>query len=76
MRCCVLLGDDARAREELYGLLTALATGDDATSATVDAVRRGVVAVLRSRDRAGLVRDLDRELLGLDRGTARQALAV
>ena len=76
MRCSVLLGEDGRAREELYGLLTSLATGDAATSATVDAVRRGVVAVLRSRDRHDLVRELDRELLGLDRRSTHHALAV
>ena len=76
MRCCVLLGEDAKAREELYGELTVLASGDAATSAAVDAVRRAVVAVLRSRDRDRLVHDLDRELLGLDRRPAPHAIAV
>jgi hypothetical protein len=75
LRCSVLLGEDARAREELYGELTSLAAGDPATTAAVDASRRAVVAVLRSRDRHGLVHDLDRELLGLDR-RARHAVAV
>jgi hypothetical protein len=75
MRCCVLLGEDGRAREELYGELTALAAGEAATTTSVDAVRRAVVAVLRSRDRDRLVLDLDRELLGLDR-SARHAVAV
>ena len=76
MRCCVLLADDARAREELYGELTALAAGDTATPATVDAARRAVVAVLRSRDRDRLAHDLDRELLGLGRRPAPHAIAV
>jgi len=76
MRCCVLLGEDARAREELYGELSVLAAGDPATSAAVDAARRAVVAVLRSRDRDRLVHDLDRELLGLDRRPAPHAVAV
>jgi hypothetical protein len=76
MRSCVLLGEDANAREELYGELTALAAGEAATSAAVDAVRRAVVAVLRSRDRDRLVHELDRELLGLDRRPAPHAVAV
>ncbi len=75
MRCCVLLGEDAQAREELYGELTSLAGGDPATTASVDAGRRAVVAVLRSRDRERLVHDLDRDLLGLDRRTP-HAVAV
>jgi hypothetical protein len=76
MRACVLLGEDGRAREELYGELTALAEGDAATAAAADAARRAVVAVLRSRDRDRLVHDLDRELLGLDRSVAAHAVAV
>ncbi len=75
MRSCVLLGEDARAREELYGELTALAAGEAATTTSIDVARRAVVAVLRSRDRDRLVHDLDRELLGLDR-PARHAVAV
>jgi hypothetical protein len=75
LRCCVLLGEEAHAREELYGELTSLAAGDPATAAAVDASRRAVVAVLRSRDRHALVHDLDRELLGLDRRTP-HAVAV
>lgn len=76
LRCCLLLGEDARAREALYGELTGLAAGDPATGAAHDAARRAVVAVLRSRDRERLVHELDRELLGLDRATVRQAVAV
>jgi hypothetical protein len=76
MRACVLLAEDARSREELYAELTALAAGDAATPAAIDAVRRAVVAVLRSRDRDRLARDLDRELLGLDSQRAPRAIAV
>jgi hypothetical protein len=76
MRACVLLGADGRAREELYGELTALAEGEAATAAAADATRRAVVAVLRSRDRDRLVHDLDRELLGLDGRPAAHAVAV
>ena len=75
LRCCILLGEDGRAREELYGELTSLAAGEPATTASVDAARRAVVAVLRSRDRDVLVHDLDRELLGLEPRTE-HAVAV
>ena len=77
MRCCILLVDDAGAREELYGELTALAGGDSATPASVDAARRAVVAVLRAGDRERLAHELDRELLGLGRRReAPRAIAV
>jgi hypothetical protein len=77
MRACVLLADDARAREELYGELTGLHDGAAATSAALDAARRAVVAVLRSRDRERLAHELDRELLGLERREApSRAVAV
>jgi hypothetical protein len=76
MRATILLGEDARAREELYGELTALAAGEPSTTAAVDAVRRAVVAALRSRDRDRLVYELDRELLGLERRAASHAIAV
>jgi hypothetical protein len=76
MRCCVLLADDAAAREELYGDLTALSAGEAASPAAVDAARRAVVAVLRARDRDRLAHDLDRELLGLERRREAHAIAV
>jgi hypothetical protein len=76
MRSCVLLAEDGRSREELYGELSTLAAGDAATPATVDAARRAVVAVVRSRDRDRLAHDLDRELLGLGRPSAARAIAV
>jgi len=76
MRCCVLLAEDPHTREELYGELTALHAGDPAIPATVDAARRAVVAVLRSRDRDRLAHELDRELLGLGRSDTPHAVAV
>jgi hypothetical protein len=76
LRCSVLLGDDSAAREELHGFLVTLAGGEAAGSAAMDAVRRALVAVLRSRDRAELVHDLDRELLGLPRRAPLRAAAV
>jgi hypothetical protein len=76
MRACVLLVDDPDAREGLFGELTGLHAGEAATPATIDAARRAVVAVLRSRDRERLAHDLDRELLGLERQRAARAVAV
>jgi hypothetical protein len=76
MRCCILLAEDPRSREDLYGELTGLAVGDPANGATVDAARRAVVAVLRSRDRDRLAHELDRELLGLGRQREPHAIAV
>ena len=76
LRCSVLLGDDSAAREELHGFLVALAGGEAAGSAAMDAVRRALVAVLRSRDRSELVHDLDRQLLGLPRRAPLRAAAV
>jgi hypothetical protein len=76
LRCSVLLGDDSAAREELHGFLVTLAGGEAAGSAAMDAVRRALVAVLRSRDRAELVHDLDRQLLGLPRRAPLRAAAV
>ncbi len=66
MRSCVLLADDPGAREELYAQLEALAVSERADAPAIDAVRRALVAALRSGDRSGLVGELDRELLGLE----------
>jgi hypothetical protein len=76
MRCSVLLAEDPSAREELYGDLSGLHAGGAATSSTLDAARRALVAVLRSRDRERLAHDLDRELLGLGRTGVPRAVAV
>jgi hypothetical protein len=66
LRSAVLLAEDARAREELHGDLVALAHGERTTPIAVDAVRRALVGALRARDRAELLRGVDRELLGLE----------
>jgi hypothetical protein len=66
LRSSVLLGEDARGREELHEDLVALAHGERTTPIAVDAVRRALVGALRARDRAELLRGLDRELLGLE----------
>jgi hypothetical protein len=76
LRCAVLLEDDGAAREELHGHLVSLAGGDAAGPAACEAVRRALVATLRSRDRGELVHELDRELLGLPRRAAAWAQAV
>jgi hypothetical protein len=76
LRCSVLLGEDPATREEVHGQLVALAAGDTAGGPSVDAARRAFVAVLRSRDRATLVHDLDRELLGSPRRRLVRAAAV
>ena len=76
LRCAILLSEDGAAREELHGNLVALAGGDGAGPAVVDATRRALVAVLRARDRAELVHELDRELLGLPRRAEAWAAAV
>jgi hypothetical protein len=70
LRCAVLLEKDGASRELLHGELSALAAGDGDESGPVmlDAVRRALVAALRSEDRTELVHGLDRELLGLSRG--------
>ena len=76
MRACVLLTEDVRAREELYAQLAAFAEGGPAGTAAADAVRRALVTALRAGDRAELVRELDRGLLGLPRRSAAHAIAV
>jgi hypothetical protein len=76
LRCAVLLEDDGAAREELHGHLVALATGEAASPAALEAVRKALVAILRARDRDELVHELDRELLGLPRRAAAWAEAV
>jgi hypothetical protein len=76
LRCSVLLEDDGATREELHGHLVALAGGEVASPAAGEAVRKALVATLRSRDRRELVHELDRELLGLPRRPAAWAEAV
>jgi hypothetical protein len=71
-----LLEDDGATREELHGHLVALAGGEAASPAACEAVRKALVATLRSRDRREFVHELDRELLGLPRRPAAWAEAV
>ncbi|MBA2641854.1 MAG: hypothetical protein H0U82_02855 [Actinobacteria bacterium] len=67
LRCALLLERDGAARESLHAELQALGSGESASSGALDAVRRSLVAALRSGDRLALVHELDRELLGLER---------
>ena len=76
LRVAVLLEADGSAREELHGHLVGLAGGDNTSTACADAVRRALVAVLRTPDRGDLVHELDRELLGLPRRDTAWAEAV
>ncbi len=76
LRCSVLLGEDVGVRETLHAHLAAVAGGGPAGPDVADAVRRSLVAVLRSGDRGDLVHELDRELLGLPRRSERLAQAV
>ena len=76
LRCSVLLAEESGVREELYGQLVAFAGGEQGGAAMLDAIRRALVSVLRSRDRAELVYDLDRQLLGLPRRAVVRAAAV
>ena len=76
LRTAVLLEDDGAAREELHGHLVTLAGGEAASPAACEAVRKALVAALRSHDRVELVHELDRELLGLPRRPASWAEAV
>ena len=76
LRCAVLLEEDRAAREELHGQLLLLASGEGAGPAGIEALRKALVAVLRAPDRVALVRDLDRELLGIPRRHGGWAHAV
>jgi hypothetical protein len=76
LRCAVLLAESGTTREELHGELVELAEGAAAAPGTSDALRRALVAVLRTRDRSRLVHELDRELLGVARRPAARAPAA
>jgi hypothetical protein len=65
LRAAVLLETEPDRRESLHHDLALLSDGDDATSPAADAVRRGLVEVLRDGDRASLIGRIDRALLGL-----------
>ncbi len=64
MRAAALLGETAEERSEL---------ADSFRTPTPDLVRRMLVAMLLHGDRAGLLRELDHALLGLQAGRARVA---
>jgi hypothetical protein len=64
LRAAVLLEEDVTRRERLHGELAELAAGGDASDDAADAVRRALVRTLRYGDRADLVHELDRALLG------------
>jgi hypothetical protein len=64
LRAAALLGETPRDRVEVLRRLRLLGTGDEAGS-TAELVRRVLVEVLESGDRAGLVLGLDEALLGL-----------
>jgi hypothetical protein len=65
LRGALLVEAEPDARERLHSDLKRLAERDEPTSPAVDAVRRALVQALRHGDRAGLVRELDRALLGV-----------
>ena len=64
LRAALLLEQAVDARERLHAELNALASREDSTARAIDAARRALVEVLRHGDRAALVRELDRALLG------------
>jgi hypothetical protein len=65
LRAAVLLEGEADRRGRLHAALTLLAEGGKASSPAADAIRRALVETLRRNDRAELLRELDRILLGL-----------
>ena len=65
LRTSMLVESDAPRREALHVDLAALAARGEVTPAAVDAVRRALVEGLRHGSRDELLRDLDRELLGV-----------
>jgi len=64
LRASLLLEHEIDARERLHSALGALAAREDPSAPAIDAARRAIVLVLRHGDRVGLVRELDRALLG------------
>jgi hypothetical protein len=65
LRGAILLGESGRERASLLGELRALAAGEAAGAAAVDAVRRALVETVMQEDRGALVTGLDEALLGL-----------
>ena len=67
LRTPVLVETDAGRREALHAYLGALAAHGEVSATAVDAVRRALVEGLRHGSREELLRELDRELLGVGR---------
>jgi len=65
LRASLLAGQASSNREALHADLASLAAGESVTGAAADAARRCLVEALRHGLRDELVRELDRELLGL-----------
>jgi hypothetical protein len=65
LRASLLLEPDPAARERLHADLRSLDERQDPTAPAVQAVRRALVEVLRDGNRAEIVRELDRALLGI-----------
>ncbi|HEX6490254.1 MAG TPA: hypothetical protein VF002_02630 [Gaiellaceae bacterium] len=65
VRAALLLGETARERADQLERLRALGSGEPATPATVDAIRRALLETLLHGDRQALVSALDESLLGL-----------
>jgi hypothetical protein len=67
LRTPVLVETEPVPREALHAALATLATRGEVSAPAVDAVRRALVEALRHRSREELLRELDRELLGVGR---------
>ena len=65
LRAAVLLESDPELRATLHDELAALAQGGEGGAPVADAARRALVEALRDGDRAALVAQLDRVLLGV-----------
>jgi hypothetical protein len=75
LRGTLLLEESDDDRERLHEELASLDRGAESGPTAIDAVRRVLVTALRASDRSELVRQLDRELLGLEsRHTLRAAV--
>ncbi len=75
LRTPVLVETDGVKREALHAYLGVLATHGEVSATAVDAVRRALVEGLRHGSREELLRELDRDLLGVgSRHTLRAAV--
>jgi hypothetical protein len=74
LRTAVLLEEEPGRRERLHAALSVLADGGEASSPAADAIRRALVETLRRDDRAELLAELDRSLLGLGKPVLQAAV--